>query len=43
MVIQITNQFEGKSEKMKFEDLQLEDLKVLLKYFKSLTINVIEL
>lgn len=43
MVIQITNSFEGKSEKMKFEDLQLEDLKVLLKYFKSLTINVIEL
>ena len=43
MVIQITTQFEGKSEKMKFEDLQLEDLKVLLKYFKSLTINVIEL
>ena len=43
MVIQITNQFEGKSEKMKFEDLQLEDLKVPLKYFKSLTINVIEL
>lgn len=43
MIIQITNQFEGKSEKMKFEDLQLEDLKVLLKYFKSLTINVIEL
>ena len=43
MVIQITNQFEGKSEQMKFEDLQLEDLKVLLKYFKSLTINVITL
>ena len=43
MVIQITNQFEGKSEQMKFEDLTLEDLKVLLKYFKSLTINVITL
>ena len=43
MVIQITNSLGGKSEKMKFEDLQLEDLKVLLKYFKSLTINVIEL
>ena len=43
MVIQITNQFEGKSEQMNFEDLQLEDLKVLLKYFKSLTINVITL
>jgi hypothetical protein len=43
MVIQITNQFEGKSEQMNFEDLTLEDLKVLLKYFKSLTINVITL
>lgn len=43
MVIQITNQFEGKSEQMNFEDLALEDLKVLLKYFKSLTINVITL
>jgi hypothetical protein len=43
MVIHITNQFEGKSEQMNFEDLTLEDLKVLLKYFKSLTINVITL
>ena len=43
MVIQITNSLEGKSEQMNFEDLTLEDLKVLLKYFKSLTINVITL
>ena len=41
MKIQITTSIGGQSEIMDFNDLKPKDLKVLLSYFKELTISVI--
>lgn len=43
MKIQVINKFGGKSETIDFDEFRKgDDFKVLLKYFKSLTINVVE-
>lgn len=42
MKIQITRESGAKSEIMDFSGLELDDLKVLLKYFGKLTIEVVE-
>lgn len=43
MKIQITTQYGGKSEVIDFDEFRKgNDFEVLLKYFKSLTINVVK-
>lgn len=43
MKIQVINKFGGKSEPIDFDDFRKSnDFEVLLKYFNSLTINVVK-